>query len=323
MPPEFETKKISSETLGEYLSIVRSQLDLTLEEVAQKTGVYEKFISYIETGKYNLLPPGVYVLGFLKKLAGVYNISCEDLINQYKKERGIVDFINKEKKKEENSWKGWVRRLTITPKLITLMTGLAIVLLVIVYVAYQVIMINRTPSLVISEPKNDAVIEGSSINIVGKTDTGMSVSINGQNIFVEPDGSFRTTIGVASGQKELQIQSENKFGKINKQVIALRVETPQVAGAETTESTDFNIEIKMKKATKIGLIKDGITIPEEIVPAGGIKQISATDSVTVTTYDAGSTEILLNGESLGLVGKAGQKLTLPFTKHSSSALKEN
>jgi cytoskeletal protein RodZ len=79
MPVKFETKKVPMETLGEYLSEIRLQFNFTLEEVAQKTGLYEKFIYYIEQGKYQLLPPDVYVLGFLKKLATVYKISCRIL----------------------------------------------------------------------------------------------------------------------------------------------------------------------------------------------------------------------------------------------------
>jgi cytoskeletal protein RodZ len=97
MPIEFETKKLSMETLGEYLLEVRNQFGFTLEEVSQKTGIYEKFIYYIETGKYHLLPPGVYVLGFLKKLAQIYDISAYALQEQYRKERGIVEHQASEK----------------------------------------------------------------------------------------------------------------------------------------------------------------------------------------------------------------------------------
>ena len=87
---EFETKKLSMETLGEYLGAIRAELGLTLEEVSQKTGIYEKFIHYMETGKYNLLPPSVYILGFIKKLSTVYKISPDPLIAQYRKENGVT-----------------------------------------------------------------------------------------------------------------------------------------------------------------------------------------------------------------------------------------
>lgn len=323
MPIEFETKKIAIETLGEYLAEVRGELGLTLEEVSQKTGVYEKFIHYIETGKYHLLPPGVYVLGFLKKLADVYKISADALLDQYRKERGIVEHMATIKSEEEKGWRSWVQQITITPKLITISSSVLIATIAFLYVVFQVFAINKTPALAITEPKNDAVISGTSVNVVGKTEPGIVVGINGENVFVDPDGNFHTTIGVAPGQKELKIEALNKFGKKNEQLLALRVEENNIAGVETSVPSELQLELKFTKATKIELVRDGMRIPDEIIPAGGVKQIIAQDTVTLTTYDAGNTNITLNGEDIGTLGKAGEKISIPFNKDSASLLKEN
>lgn len=322
MPIEFETKKLSMETLGEYLLEVRTELGLTLEEVSQKTGVYEKFIHYIETGKYHLLPPGVYVLGFLKKLAAVYKIQEDTLLQQYRKERGIVEHAEAKKVAEEKSWKSKFKNITITPKLITISGSVAVVFLAFFYVVFQVFAINKTPDLTITEPKNDAVISGTTVTVAGKTEPGIIVAINGQNVFVDTEGNFNTTIGVAPGQKELKIEAANKFGKKNEHVMALRVEEPHVAGAETTVPSELLIELKFTKTTKIELVRDGVEIPDEVVPAGGIKEIKAVDSVSLTTYDAGNTKVTLNGEELGALGKVGEKITVPFSKSSASLMKE-
>lgn len=324
MPVEFETKKLSMETLGEYLLAVRSELGLTLEEVSQATGVYEKFIHYIETGKYHLLPPGVYVLGFLKKLAGVYNVSADSLLEQYRKELGIVEHAASEKLRVKKTWKERFSKITITPKLITVAGSAAIGLVAFSYVVFQVFAINKTPALAINEPKNDAVISGTSVNVSGKTEAGNIVSINGQNVFVEASGEFHTTIGVAPGQKELRISASNKFGKKNEHVLAMRVESnqPNIAGAETTIPSELLLEIKFSKATKIILEKDGVELPQEIVPAGAVKQITAKDKVNLTTYDAGNTQVTLNGKPVGSLGKIGEKITIPFSKEAASLIEE-
>lgn len=318
MPIEFETKKLSMETLGEYLAAVRSELGLTLEEVSQKTGIYEKFIHYMETGKYHLLPPSVYILGFIKKLAEVYKISAESLIEQYRKESGIVEHAASTKLAQQKNWKSRLQNVSITPKLITITGSLFVGLLAFFYIVFQVFAINQTPSLSISEPKNDAVISGSSVNVTGKTESGITIAINGQNVFVDPSGQFHTTIGVAPGQKELKIQALNKFGKKSEQTLALRVEEPQVAGAETTVPSQLQLELKFSKSTKIEVKRDGVDIPSEVVPAGGVKEITADDNVTLTTYDAGSTSATLNGKDLGVLGKTGTKITVPFSKEAAS-----
>ena len=85
----------------------------------------------------------------------------------------------------------------------------------------------------------------------------------------------------------------------------------------------MQIELKFTKATKIELVRDGMKIPDEIIPAGGIKQITAQDTVTLTTYDAGSTNITLNGEDIGTLGKTGEKISIPFNKDSAALLKES
>ncbi|HEX3095649.1 MAG TPA: RodZ domain-containing protein [Patescibacteria group bacterium] len=309
------------ETLGEYLSAVRSELGLTLEEVSQSTGVYEKFIHYIETGKYHLLPPGVYVLGFLKKLAGVYNISCEALVEQYRKELGIVEHAASTKLAEQKTWKAWWSKITITPKLITITSSVAVGVFAFFYIVFQVFAINKTPALAITEPKNDAVIAGTSINVAGKTEPGITVTINGENVFVDTNGDFHTTIGVAPGQKELRIEASNKFGKKAEQILAMRVDdapVAQVAGAETNVPSELLLELKFAKATKIQVNQDGTNMPAEIIPAGATKQISANDKVTLTTYDAGNTQATLNGKAIGLLGKVGEKVTIPFSKDAVS-----
>lgn len=320
MPVEFETKKVPMETLGEYLSEVRKQLNLTLEEVAQKTGVYEKFIHYLEIGKYVQLPPDVYVLGFLKKLAKVYAVSSDALIDQYKKERGIIEHSG-EKLVPVNSLKIWMQRITITPKLLTIASSSIVGIIALLYIVFQVFAINRTPALTITEPKPDTVIQGTSITVAGKTEPGITVSLNGQNIFVNTDGAFETTVGVAPGQKELRIEAQNKFGKKNAQMVALRVEeTPSVAGVETTQPSELRLELIFTKRTTITVERDGVPLAEEIIPADSTKIIVAQNEIIITTSNAGSTQAMLNGEAFGFLGKEGQQITVPFTKEASELL---
>ncbi len=318
MSVKFETKKVPMETLGEYLSEIRTQLNLTLEEVAQKTGLYEKFVYYIEQGKYQLLPPDVYVLGFLKKLAAVYKVSPESLIDQYKKERGIVEHVAREKIAPQRSWRGWLQKVTITPRLLTITGSVTISVIAFFYVVVQVFAINKTPSLEILEPKNDAVINGTSVSVSGKTEPGIIISINGQNVFVQNDGTFHTTLGVAPGQKELKVEAQNKFGKQSTRIVSMRVEDPHVAGAETVVPSDLRLELRFSKATKISMIRDGIQIPDEVVPAQGVKTIVADTKIILTTSDAGSTSVFLNGKSLGILGALNQVLTIPFTKEAGN-----
>lgn len=322
MSAVFETKKISQETLGEYLFSIRQHLGLSLEEVAHRTGIFEKFISGLEQGSYQILPPDVYVLGFLKKLSELYKISCSDLITQYKKEKGIALQTDREKIAPKQTARTFFSELAITPKFLTIGGGMLLGVAAFAYVIFQVFSVNRTPSLTILEPKPDTVLQGSSVVVKGETEPGISVTVNGQNVLVDSDGTFETTLGVAPGQKDFQFVATNKFGKEKFEQVSLRIDDPQVAGETTTLPTELILELQFSKATTISVIQDGVELPEERVPTGAIKKIVASEDIEVTTSDAGNTKATLNGKKLGALGKVGQQLTVPFTQDAEQLMSE-
>ena len=322
MSEEFKIKKISQETLGEYLFSVRQHLSLTLEEVAQKTGIFEKFISSLEQSAYQQLPPDVYVLGFLKKLADLYKISCEDLTEQFKKEKGVSLQAARDKIAPVKTWSSYFAGLTITPKLITLVVGVVLGVSAFSYVLFQVFSVNRTPALTILEPKADTVLQGSSVEVKGKTEPGITVSVNGQNVLVQTDGTFQTTLGVAPGQKDFHFVATNKFGKEKAELVSLRIDEPAVAGEVTNQPSELILELQFSQPATISVKQDGVNLPEETVPSGATKKIVASESIEITTSDAGNTKATLNGSKLGALGKAGQKMTVPFTQDAQELFKQ-
>ena len=323
MSAEFEIKKVSQETLGEYLFSIRQHFGYTIEEVSQKTGIFEKFISAIEQGSYQLLPPDVYVLGFLRKIAEVYKISCDDLISQYKKEKGVALRTGLEKIVAKPTMRSYFSNLAITPKILTLGGGLLFGVGAFVYILFQALSVNRTPHLTIIDPKPDTVMQGSSVVVKGETEPGISITVNGQNVLVDSDGTFETTLGVAPGQKDFQFIATNKFGKQKTETVSLRIDEPQVAGEVTQTPSQLVLELQFSKTSTISVKTDGVQLPEEVLPSGALKKITANNEVEVTTSDAGNTKVSLNGKPLGALGKVGQKITVPFTQEAQELLKEN
>ncbi len=320
MSEGFEIKKISQETLGEYLFMVREKLGLSVSEVAQNTGILEKFVVAMEEGKYQVLPPDAYVLGFLKKIAAAYSISCSDLLEQYKKEKGIVEQTARERIVIPQGWRSYIEQLSVTPKLISVSVGVLLGAGAFIYVLAQVFSVNRTPALTILSPTSDTVIAGSSIDFKGQTQPGMSVTVNGQNVLVQADGSFETTLGVAPGQKDFRVTATNKFGKERVEEISLRVDEPQVAGEVTQQPSDIVLELQFSKTTTININSDGLALPEETVPAGASKKIVAKQMIELTTSDAGSTQVSYNGKKIGALGKIGQKMTVPFSNKADDVV---
>ncbi len=320
MLEEFKLKKIQQETLGEYLYSIRQDLGLSLEEVAKQTGIFEKFIAALETGKYQQLPPDVYVLGFLKKIADVYNISCTELLEQFKKERNLSEQTARKIVSPANGFLSVLKNISVTPKLITISAGALLGIGAGLYIIVQVFSVNRTPALTILSPTKDSVVKGSSVEIKGQTEPGITVSVNGQNVLVQPDGSFSSTLSVVPGQKDLHLVATNKFGKSKTENISFKIDQPTVAGEVTQQPSELLLELRFTKDTTISIKRDGVSLPEEEVPAGATKKIVAAKDIELTTSDAGNTIARFNDQEFGPLGKKGQALTIPFSEKAQTLL---
>jgi cytoskeleton protein RodZ len=315
----FESHKLNIDTLSEYLLEVRQRLDLSLDEAVERTGVCHKYLSALETGQYNLLPPDVYVVGFLKQIANTYALDAEQLILQYKKERGIVEQVVSPTPAPQSLLKKYLTTLTITPRLVSVILAVVFVVGTVSYLAWQVTSISRAPALTIDTPTENEKVVGAVVTVSGKTEPGTALNINSQNVMVQNDGKFQTTVSLTSGQTELRIEAKNKFDHGVTKIIPLVVEQqqPRVAGAETVALPSVSLELEFVEAATITVTVDGQVLPQEAITEGSTKYIQAREKILLSTTNAGAIKVRLNGTDLGLLGKEQQVLTdVPFTLDS-------
>jgi transcriptional regulator with XRE-family HTH domain len=311
----FEKKKLKIETLSEYLGEIRAELGLSLEDVAEQIGIKPKFLEDLEEGKFLKLPPDVYVLGFLKQIGRRYNIESEVLIEQYKKERGIQKQLL-ERAKEEGRWKKKIKdRVVITPKSVSIFAGLVFVVATLGYIIWQVSSINKTPSLEIIEPQDRQIIKGSSVSIKGKTDPGMSVTVNEQNIFVDSQGNFKTQLGITAGPRDLTIAARNKFDKSITKIVSIVGEDEQ----GQPQAGQLQLKLEFSDTITLGFIIDDSAEQSAVFRSGDVKQFSAKNKILLSTTNAGATKVTLNGEVLGPMGRSNEKLEhIPFFAESGT-----
>jgi transcriptional regulator with XRE-family HTH domain len=73
------------EQLGKYLKTKREVRGLSIEEAAESTKIRERFLKAIEEDRYELLPPGLYVRGFLAAYAKYLGLDPNDVVLRYQK----------------------------------------------------------------------------------------------------------------------------------------------------------------------------------------------------------------------------------------------
>jgi cytoskeletal protein RodZ len=300
----FERKKIQTETLGEYLVEVRRNLDLSPEEVGTKTGISLKFLNSLESGNFKILPADVYVLGFLKQLAQLYSVNPEDLVSQYKKEKGIERQIKNQNEFSGSGWRnGIFKKVVITPKLITILLSVLFIFATVTYIIWQVWSINKTPSLNIFSPHNNDIVEEAFVDVNGETDPGILVTINGQNVFVDSSGKFHDQVGLSQGPSEITVAAVNRFGKSVTKSITL-------SGSAAPSDTD-KLVLKLDFTGSVTVVYrvDGQDPQTINFSAGDSKTFMASQKLVIGTSDAGSTKLTLNGQPLGQMGKPKEQLT--------------
>jgi transcriptional regulator with XRE-family HTH domain len=73
------------ESPGKYLKTERELRGLSREEVAESTKIREHFLKAIEEDRYELLPPGLYLRGFLTAYARYLGLDPNDVVRRYQK----------------------------------------------------------------------------------------------------------------------------------------------------------------------------------------------------------------------------------------------
>jgi transcriptional regulator with XRE-family HTH domain len=70
---------------GKYLKAARELRGLSIEEAAESTKIRKHFIKAIEEDGYELLPPGLYLRGFLTAYARYLGLDSNDVVLRYEK----------------------------------------------------------------------------------------------------------------------------------------------------------------------------------------------------------------------------------------------
>lgn len=218
---KFKTKKVETIlTAGECLKRKREELSISIKEVAEKLKIKIGHLENLEKSDYKELPPDVFVRGFIKNYAQFVGLDSEKMISIYSREKNIANKIEGKSKKNEGCLNKppTQNSAIITPKIITALFSLLVLLTVGYYLWHQISSFNSTPYLFVSSPYEDQTTIDSEITIEGETERKTIIKINGQDIFVNPDGHFKENIILQPGKNILIIEATNKFNRTAKEV---------------------------------------------------------------------------------------------------------
>lgn len=304
----FTQKKIHSYTLGEQLKNFRSEGRVTLVEISRETKIPVKYIEMIEEGKYDELPPDVYVKGFLKAYAEFLGVDAGKIINLYQREKDIKTNLNGGEKKAPKK-KSKQPRMVITPRVIVAASIAVVVIGGFSYLYGQIGRFAAVPRLVVTTPASDENTPGNSISVSGFTDEDAKLTINGQPILVSDKGEFQEEVLLQSGVNTITVSAVNRFNKETSKTVNIKSDyrSPELAEAGESEGKVIGEQDARKNGvsvivrvdpspTWLSVEADGNLIYSGTMLAGAVQNFEGEKEVRITSGKANQTFIKVNGK---------------------------
>jgi len=312
------TKKTlpQKEGLGEKLAKKRISLGLDSKDVEKAIRIRSKHIEAIENGRYDSLPPDVYVRGFVRNYANYLKLDANKVMKLYERERGLIENVRKAKAGPPVVKPMETPKIVITPKTITVGSIILGALTIFLYIGWQVLVLMAPPNLDVTNPKDNVNIEGNSVSVEGTTDSGASLFINDVEVGIDQNGIFKEKISLQSGVNIIKVRAQNKMGKsteIKKTVVAKYQSEAAVAAA--TGGVEVKLTIGPRSASvQVEIDGKKVTDKPVVMLAGVVQTYKGTEKIKIIASDGGSVGADVNGQSVGALGEANKTIEREFTK---------
>jgi len=205
-------KSENKKNLAEFLKEKRQDKNLSLDKLSDLTKIQVYHLEALEAGQFEKLPPSIYRTGIFERLAKFLDVDKSVIIRMYKQEVQAVEtssYNGNIIKSKQNSY------FVLTQRKLAIFLGVLFLILLSAYLFYQFKFLVGPPNLAV-DPKEDMVIQQASLTVRGKTDSGVYLTINGENVYVASDGGFSKEVQLTSGINVIEVKAVNNFGKSTK-----------------------------------------------------------------------------------------------------------
>jgi len=196
--------------LGQRLKEERLFKNLTIDEVAKATKIRSQFITAIEQSNYKKLPSKAYAQGFVKNYVSFLGLPLKESMAMFRREfdeREYVDVLPESFTKQKTiplHRINWYR---------TVIGTVVILLGLICFLFFQYRAALFDPSLSLTVPNENATVTKETIQVIGTTNTNVTISVNNDAAYVDSNGHFIKNITVFPGKNVITVVATNKFGR--------------------------------------------------------------------------------------------------------------
>lgn len=201
-------------TVGQVLKDERERKFYTLDEIEKTTKIRRSLLEALEVGQYSKLPPPTFVQGFIKNYGKFLGLNTEKLLAIYRREFAEGKHRPRILETFSNPMDDKKFRLTPARALGSLVLIMMIVFFVYLWFEYRFLV--GGPFLEVSQPADQLKTNSQEIQVVGRTDPEVKLSINNQEIGVDVTGKFAQEIKLSDDINNIEITATSKTGKVTK-----------------------------------------------------------------------------------------------------------
>ncbi|EKD84773.1 MAG: Transcriptional regulator, XRE family [uncultured bacterium] len=201
-------------TVGQVLKEERERKFYTLDEIEKATKIRKELLEALEKSQYSKLPPTTFIQGFIKNYGRFLGLNQEKLLAIFRRE--FSEGAHPPKVLETFSNPVNEKKFRLTPARALGSLILTLVIIFFVYLWFEYRFLIGGPFLEISQPNNEYSTNSPSVQVTGRTDPEVKLSINNQEIGVDVTGKFSQEIKLSDNINTIVIEATAKGGKTTK-----------------------------------------------------------------------------------------------------------
>lgn len=197
-------KPLPDRTVGHVLRAAREERGITLKAAAAALRIPVRQLMALEDCALQAFAAEVYARGVFLKYADYLGVKTDEAEQAFMRALGASRERVPLKLLRPRSW---LERV-LTPYWLFGMAGASAAVVVGAYVMWQVQSFWRLPALKLSEPQ-ELVTSERTIMVRGSSEEQAAVTVNGQPVLLQPDGSFAAPLLLRPGINVLRVEATN------------------------------------------------------------------------------------------------------------------
>lgn len=301
-------------TVGSVLKKERTRKKYSLDDISTATKIQRQYLEALESNDFSKFSSPVFAKGFLQNYAKFLDLNASRLLALYR--RSVGEAPQLEIKDASVPLKS--PAFVFTPRIIIIMVVGLLVAATFSYLIYQFYQFQRPPVLEVIYPKGNVTVGQEQVEIKGKTEPGIFVTINDEPVIVKEDGTFSSKVSLDPGTNTIIVKAKHPDNTGSPATVVRNIEyktatsptpasspstTPTPSEPSTPQTppsaqTEASVTIKItSQNTWLEVSIDGKQKFAGVAKPGTTLQYTPKSSLGITTGKVSSTQLTINGKA--------------------------